>query len=121
MFKKIFIHSPIRYIIALAIAIIFSLVYLIINGFNYKIFYLDAFTVAGSIDILVGLLALVTYFGAFDTFGYAFSTFKKDRRYKDLVEYTDAKKVKRANSQFIFVPYVVVGVIFVLVGLIFLI
>lgn len=120
-FRKLFLHSLVRYIVAFAICATFSLVYLIINGWNYKIYYVDAFTVGGSISVLFGGLVLVTYLGAFDTFGYAFSTFGRNRKYKDLVDYTEKKQIKRGKNRFIFMPYITVGVIFIIVGLIFLI
>jgi hypothetical protein len=119
-FKKLFLHSPVRYIVAFVISSVIALLYLIINGWNYKIYYLDAFTTGGMVTVLFGLLVLVSHFGAFDTFAYGFSTFKRNRRYKDLVEYTDAKRIKRASNHFTFMPYVTVGLLFIIIGLIFL-
>ena len=67
--------------------------------------------------ILLGLLGFVHYHGAFDTFGYAFSTFQ-DRRWKDLPAYRDAKQGKRIKGGWTFMPAITVGAVLLLAGLI---
>jgi len=117
LFKKLFLHSPFRYLAAFLISFGIGLTILIINGFDKLIYYVNAFSVGGAITFLVGLLALLSSLGAFDTFGYAFSTFRK-RRHKDLYEYTLAKNEKRSLNRFTFVPYLVVGLLIFIVGMI---
>ena len=66
---------------------------------------------------VAGLLQLAGYFGAFDIFGYAFSTFRSVRRYEDLFAYSEAKKEKRHRGNWYFMPWLLVGAGFLLVGL----
>ena len=52
-FKKTFIHSPIRYIIAAGLALSLVLVYLILNGFNALTYYYNACFASGMIVYIV--------------------------------------------------------------------
>ncbi|MGN0506088.1 MAG: DUF3899 domain-containing protein [Lachnospiraceae bacterium] len=80
--------------------------------------YIDAFSVAGSVSILFGMLLWVASAGAFTTFGYAFSTFRSERKYKDLYEYTVAKEEKQQRQKKTFMPYILVGFVFLMVSFI---
>ena len=105
-----------RYIAALVLNIGLTLLVLFLRGFELKIYYVDAFSVAGAVSILLGLLFWITAAGAFDTIGYGFSTLSSNRRYKDLYEYTVRKKEKRSRQKGPFLPYIVVGVAFLLIS-----
>lgn len=74
----------------------------------------------GAFSVLFGLLVLVIYLGAFDTFAYGFKRIfnRTNGKYNDLVEYENVMKEKRSKNKFIFVPYLVVGVLFILVSII---
>ncbi|HBA50600.1 MAG TPA: hypothetical protein DCZ91_22950 [Lachnospiraceae bacterium] len=108
-----------RYAKAAALNVGIALLVLFVKGFNLKIYYVDAFGVAGAVSVLLGLLAWIASAGAFDTIGYGFSTFRGDRRYKDLYEYTVRKNEKRSRRKKAFLPLVIVGAVFV--GISFLI
>ena len=116
--RKYFFHSPVHYGIALGINVFFVLLVLYLRGFELIIYYVDAFSVAGALSVLFGLLLLVSSLGAFTTFGYAFSAFKGERKYKDLYEYTVAKGEKQAKRKKIFMPYIIVGIFFLTVSFI---
>ncbi len=118
--KKIFFHSPFRYLIALAIATSITLIYLFTRGFKILFYYLDAFSIAGAVTFLIGCLSLVTFLGGFDTFGYGFSSMRRgaNRKYEDLYDYQTKKRELRKTKKWTFVPYMVVGIIFLLVALI---
>jgi hypothetical protein len=79
-----------------------------------------AFATSGLVLTFVGLLLLLSYLGAFDTLGYAFTTFRSRSRrpYKDLVEYTEVKTRTRKVQEYFFVPYIVVGLIFFVLGMV---
>lgn len=117
-FRKYFFHSPVSYGIALALNVFFVLLVLCLKGFDQTIFYVDAFSVAGAVSVLFGLLLWTSEAGAFSTFGYAFSTFRSERKYKDLYEYTKAKEEKRAKHKKTYMPFIVVGVVFFLVSVV---
>jgi len=114
--RKYFFHSPVHYVVALVLNVFFSLLVLWLKGFDKLFFYVDAFSVAGALSVLFGLLLLVSALGAFNTFGYAFSYFRAERRYKDLYEYTLAKQEKQAMRQKTYMPYIVVGAVFLIMS-----
>ena len=72
----------------------------------------------------VALLSVVTRFGAFDTFAYAFSTLKvkyipnTKKTYEDLYDYKEKKTEKRENTKYNFLPYLVAGIVLFLVAFI---
>lgn len=105
-----------RYAKAAALNAGIALLVLFIKGFDLKIYYVDAFGVAGAVSVLLGLLSWIASAGAFDTIGYGFSTFRGDRRYKDLYEYTVRKNEKRSRRKKAFLPLVIVGAVFVVIS-----
>ena len=78
LFKKLFIHSLKHYGVATAAAIAIMIFYLAPRDFAMFDFP-DALKFTGLIITLVGLLILSIFYGALDTFGYAFSTFNERR------------------------------------------
>lgn len=115
-FKKYIFHSPVHYVIAFGLNVFFTLLVLVLKGFDQTLYYVDAFSVAGSVSILFGMLLWVSSAGAFTTFGYAFSTFRSERKYKDLYEYTSAKEEKHAKQKKIHMPYIMVGLVFLFIS-----
>lgn len=114
--KRWFFHSPVRYIVALVINAVVALVVLSVRGFDLKIYYVDAFSAAGGVSVFFGLLLWVAAAGAFDTMGYGFSVIGGNRKYKDLYEYTVRKKEKRGRQKKTYMPYIVVGIIFLMIS-----
>lgn len=84
----------------------------------------DGFFIGGATMIGVALLSVVTRFGAFDTFAYAFSTLKvkyipnTKKTYEDLYDYKEKKTEKRENTKYNFLPYLVAGIVLFLVAFI---
>lgn len=105
-----------RYVAALILNVLLTLTVLFVRGFELKIYYVDAFSVAGAVSILLGLLFWVSAAGAFDTIGYGFSTLGSNRKYKDLYEYSVRKKEKRSRHKGSFLPYIIVGAVFLAVS-----
>ena len=116
-FRRFFFHSWKRYVTGLLLAAALVLWILSQKGFDRLLSYVDAFSTAGAVVFLIGLLQLVAYWGAFDTFGYGFSTFGH-KRYADLYDYTTKKMEKRRTSELVFMPFIVVGFFFLIIGLI---
>lgn len=107
-----------RYAAALALNGALVLLVLCVRGFGLRIYYVDAFGVAGAVSVLLGLLFWVASAGAFDTIGYGFSFFRSDRKYQDLYEYTVRKKEKRSRQKKPFVPFMAVGAVFLVVSVV---
>ena len=121
IFRRLFIHSPIRYIVSLVIGIAVSISVLAFYGWDKKIYYCDAFFASGAILVSIGALAFVSYYGGFDIFGYVFTSLRTNRRYHDLYEYVNAKNEKRKKPYFPFMPYLMVGIVFIIASLFFLV
>ena len=98
-----------RYAAALVMNIAVTLVVLFVRGFELKIYYVDAFSVAGGVSILLGLLMWIADAGAFDTISYGFSALSAQRKYKDLYEYSMKKKETRSRRRGHFLSFVIVG------------
>lgn len=114
--NKYFFHSPMHYVAALVMNIVLMLIVLFLNGFDKVIFYVNACSVAGAISVLWGMLLCVTAAGAFNTLGYALSIFREERKYQDLYEYTVAKEEKNSKQKKTYMPYIVVGIVFLLIS-----
>ena len=88
------------------------------GGVSIQDLVVDSFGIAGGAVFLIGMLQLVSYWGAFDTFGYSFSSFRHKSRYEDLYEYTVKKQESRRVNELTFMPFIVVGLVFLLICLI---
>ena len=117
MFRKLFLHSPVRYIVGFVMAVIIALLILWSKGFEYKISYVDAFQVSGALVFFMGCLSLASFFGAFEIFGYSFSGFRRrEYAYKDYYEYQKIKAEQRSKMEYKFVPFMTVGLVFFITG-----
>ncbi len=114
--RRWFFHSPVRYAVALALNIIIALAVLSVRGFDLKIYYVDALSAAGAVSVFFGLLLWVAAAGAFDMIGYGFSVLGGKRKYRDLYEYTVGKKEKRSRRNMTYMPYIVTGVVFLMIS-----
>jgi len=108
-----------------AVGLMFSLGIVKASGVNEVMRILsDSFFVPGAVLCGIGLIAVVSKGGFFDIFGYGFisfvAIFKKDvkkRKYKDYVEYKQAKRESKFSVWFL----LIVGLAFILVAVIFLV
>ncbi|MGN1294919.1 MAG: DUF3899 domain-containing protein [Bacilli bacterium] len=118
--KKLFFHSPIRYIIALVVALVFILIRLISSqGFTEIIAYCDGTFFAGMVLVCVGGLSVVSYYGGFDIFSY--NIMKKKEGVSSLYDYSQIKAERRKNAPPYYMPYFAVGIFFLLISAILLI
>ncbi len=114
--KRLFLHSPKLYLLALVLGAALTALNIWSRGGGLLFRWADATSTAGAALILLGLLGLVARLGAFDTVGYGISKIWKPR-YRDLVEYSRAKAEKRSRAPLGFMPFVTVGALFLLAGL----
>ena len=115
--SRLFPRSPGPWLAALLLGAAVTALRLWSRGGALPLFWADALETAGGILILLGLLTLVGRLGAFDTVGYAFSTFARERRYKGLFEYSAARKEKRSRGAWTFPAFAAVGLAFLIAGL----
>ena len=117
--KKVFFHSLHKYIIATILVLVIFIVNLCLNNFKELIHYINGVQIGGAVVFLIGGLSLVSYFGAFDTFGYAFSKLRRnpEKNYRDMYEFVSVKEEERKDQKFSFMPYFVIGLFFILIGM----
>ena len=121
--RKFFAQSPWRYIgAAILAAAVGAFRYSTLPaGLNVRFVCFEVLSVAGYVTFLIGALLTVSYFGAFDLFGYVFSSGRngEHKKYKNYAHYTEQRTEKRAREGYIFVPYYVVGIGLVLISYLF--
>ncbi len=118
--KKIIFHSPLRYIIMSIICGLIILTYILNNG-NNILYFSNAFFISGVVSMSTGLLSLSAYLGTFDGMSYttirlARGMFARPQKYQDYNEYLEEKKSKKDKDKFTFIPYIVIGLILIIVG-----
>lgn len=127
--RNIFFGNIKKFLIIFLISIIIFIGIVASRGFGLIISYCDGCFITGFIMLAVGCLSALTYFGAFDTFGYSAYALgemfrrktSENKKYQDLIDYTEQKRLKRSNKRYSFVPYLENGVFFILAAVILLI
>lgn len=116
--KKLFFHSPIKYITLLFIGLFITIIYLLNNNFTYLRDYSDGLFISGAIIFFCGALSFVTYFGAFDIFSYNIKRLSKNGRekYKSLYDYSVKREENNKKLNYPFIPYFVVGIFLVIIS-----
>ena len=121
--KKFLVQSPGHYVLALFLAVIIGLFRFstLPEGVSPSYQWYEIFSVSGSVTFLVGALLTVSHFGAFDLFGYVFSSngTGERKKYKNYADYTIDRTAKRTKVGYIFVPYYVVGAVVALISRLF--
>lgn len=121
LFRKVFLHSPGHYIVALVLAVAVG-VYrycMLSDGVATQYALYEIFSVSGYVTFLIGALFTVSYLGAFDLFSYVFSSARSSGKYKNYADYSQKTAEKRSSGDYFFVPYYVVGIVVVLISLLF--
>lgn len=80
--------------------------------------------IPGVIMIGIAFFSFINYFGGFDFAEYGFisgiNSLKKGSpiEYDDLIDYKTKKKISRKNNPFVFLPYAVYGIIYLIAALV---
>ena len=118
LLDKIFFHSWKKYIILFVVACALTMAGLLLNGFNFALYYVNSFFFAGFAMICLGGLSIVNYYGGYDFMSYAFSKRNPDGTKIQYSTYIENKENKRKNNKLPFGPYFVIGTIFLIVSII---
>ena len=119
-FVRLFMHSPVKYIVLTVFGLLIVLANLLLNGFDYFIYYINGFQIAGLSIIFMGGLSALGYVGAFDFWGYTFSKKNHDGRRIEISQYIDMKSTKRHSKNLPFTPYFLIGLVFLTVSFVLL-
>lgn len=121
MFSKLFLHSPVRYIVSFVIMVGVLITYNCINGWQYLINYSNSLFIGGGIIIACGLFSMLDYFGFFNIARWIFVRRDMDGHKKTLYEYSEEKAEKNKNKKYRYFPYLLIGVITIIISAIILI
>lgn len=117
-FKK----NWIRFIVAFVIALGLLFLYVGLRGaeaWSALVFYSDGAFIGGFSAILIGGLSVVNGFGGFDMASYYFRRRQIGPGQKeDLYQYSTRKAEARKANRLAFLPYVIVGAIFVIFAIV---
>lgn len=120
MFAKI--KSPwYKYLILTIVGILLIIISVATHdAWTTYIYYTDGFLLAGVVLILLGGLSFVTSQGAFDIFSYLGTKRSNNGKKLTLAEYSEVMREERQNKGYVFMPYILVGISFLVVGIIML-
>lgn len=124
LFVKIFIHSWLKYVVAIFVSIVIILIVLSSKGFKHLVSYCDGLFISGGVLIGVGLLSLLASYGSFDIFSYSGKYVYnkiKNKSVERYPEYSKNKALNREKAQFGYIPYLVVGIMEIIISAILLI
>ena len=74
--------------------------------------------------LAIAFFSILNLFGTFDLAEYGtisiVQSFKKDDiiQYKDLIDYKEKKSIKREKNRFIFLPYLIFGIIWIIISIV---
>ena len=92
---------------------------LIENQWSLVRSHCDACFIAGSVLVGISALVLLNFFGAFDIFSFYFNRKKKENGDKEMLyDYSLRKKGERAKFKLAFLPYLLMGALFIVGALI---
>ncbi len=120
MFAKI--KSPwYKYLILTIVGVLLIIISVATHdAWTIYIYYTDGFLLAGVVLILLGGLSFVTSQGAFDIFSYLGTKRNNNGKKLTLAEYSEVMREERQNKGYVFMPYILVGISFLVVGIIML-
>ncbi len=115
--KKIFFHSPNRYLFSILIGIILAILNIFFDkGFSSILSYANGTFISGFMLICIGGLSLVNYFGGFDIFSIMFAKRDQYGHKPTLHEYSISKAERRKKYPYVFTPYFIVGLILLIIS-----
>ena len=108
-----------KYIAGLIIGIgILCINNIIKEKWDLIMYYVDGSFIAGMTLICVGGLSVCSYFGAYDVFAYMFTKRLPDGTKPSLYEFSEERKDNRKKIKGKFIPYFVMGGVFLAIALI---
>ena len=121
--KKILVflsENWIRFLIALMIGAVLMIIYNAVqNTWHLLRGYLDGFFISGMVLIGFSLLVLMSLFGAYDIFSFYFARKQKEEGGKEnYYEYSERRRLEKVGKKLIFLPYLIIGVIYLSVSFI---
>ena len=117
-FKEYGIKLIVNFFSAIAIIVIYLAINYQSHSFTSLLFYTNGFFSSGFIFICFAGLSLVNNMGGFDIFTYSFSYVFSKTHNTNLREYSENKDLTRSKKKKNYLPYLVIGILFVIIGVI---
>ncbi len=132
MWSKVQLHFQTFWIKYMGMFIIDVIIVLAIlackkNGFTTMLYYCDAFFITAAVNISLGILSLLSYFGSFNGIGYigyylsnrVMDVFRKNEvNIANYGKYLEIKEEKKNKKNYSFIPYMIFGILFLAIALI---
>ena len=121
-----FKENWIRFVASIVVGVIFMVIYIAllqssidVNAWAMLASYRDGATIAGFVLIFFGLLLVLSHFGAFDIFNFLLGRKKKEDGTKEkYFEYVERKRIEKGHLNLFFLPYLIVGSLYLLFSVI---
>ena len=121
-----FKENWIRFLACIGVGAIFMVLYNLVlqsttdvNIWTMLSSYRDGATIGGFALFFFGLLLILAHFGAFDIFNFFFARKKKEDGSKEIYsEYVERKRIEKGHLRLYFLPYLIVGGLYLLFSLI---
>ena len=121
-----FKENWIRFVASIGVGAIFMVIYNAIlqsttsvNIWALLSSYRDGATIGGFVLFFFGLLLILSHFGAFDIFNFFFGRKKKEDGTREIYsEYVQRKRMEKGHLNLYFLPYLIVGSLFLLFSVI---
>ena len=110
----------VRFVVSLFIGLtVYVVSNAIFNTWSLTIAHCNSCFIAGFVLVGISALAALNLFGAFDIFSFYFNRKKKENGDKEvLYDYSTRKKQERLKVKLAFLPYLLVGSLFLIASLI---
>lgn len=128
-FKRNLLSNLIILAISFLVGISFFFIYIfLIDKPNFKAMC-DASFIIAAFFLTIGLITIINRLGYFDSFGYGFAMMgtiffrpvRFQKKYEDLVDYKQQQYDKRKDKSFYFISFIIVGLLFLIAAIVFLI
>lgn len=106
-----FLDNWFRFLASFLLIVVCTLVYCIVNGWDQLIYYCNGLFIGGFSSILIGAIAVLSMFGAFDFASYYIFRKRNESGVEDYYEYSSRKRNEKMRNKLSFLPYVTLGAI----------
>ena len=115
-----FKNNWIRFLVAFLLGVVPVIVYQAVNNtWTLPLGYCNGLFVSAFLLISISVLVVLNLFGAFDIFSFYINRKRTEEgRKEDLYEYSTRKKEERLKAKLVFLPYLIVGLLYLIASLI---
>lgn len=118
-FKQYWVRFVIAFGIGITLFVVYLAAYTSAQSWTLLLYYCNASFLAGAVLFLFSLLTILNYFGGFDIFSFYMMRKPVDEHRKEnFYEYCERKKGERRKFKLVFLPYMIISVLFLIATLV---